>query len=88
VGYLNGLPVTTAATVPSRGAIGLYNVATDPSFRGRGFGEAITRHVMTEAAIQYGSRRMILQSTSHGLRLYERLGFQAVTRILVYNSIR
>ncbi|HKD05426.1 MAG TPA: GNAT family N-acetyltransferase [Bryobacteraceae bacterium] len=88
VGYLNGLPVATAATVPSRGAIGLYNVATDPAFRGRGFGEAITRHVMAEAASQYGRRALVLQSTSNGLRLYERLGFRAVTRILVYNSVR
>lgn len=88
VGYLNGLPVATAATVPSRGALGLYNVATDPAFRGRGFGEAITRHALAEAATRYGPRPLVLQSTSHGLRLYERLGFRAVTRILVYNSIR
>jgi ribosomal protein S18 acetylase RimI-like enzyme len=88
VGYLNGLPVATAATVPSRGAIGLYNVATDPAFRGRGFAEAITRHVMADATALYGARPLVLQSTSHGLRLYERLGFRAVTRIQVYNSIR
>jgi hypothetical protein len=30
---------------------------------------------------------VVLQSTSHGFGLYERLGFRAVTRILVYNSM-
>jgi GNAT superfamily N-acetyltransferase len=88
VGYLDGLPVATAAIVPSPGAIGLYNVATEPAFRGRGFGEAITRHVMAEGAAFYGPRPLVLQATSFGLRLYERLGFRAVTRLLVYNSIR
>jgi GNAT superfamily N-acetyltransferase len=84
VGYLDGAPVVTAATVPSDGVLGLYNIATAPEFRGRGFGEAITRHVASEA----GALPLVLQSTSKGLHLYERLGFRAVTRILVYNSSR
>jgi hypothetical protein len=29
-----------------------------------------------------------LQSTSMGMPLYKRMGFRAVTRILVYNSVR
>jgi GNAT superfamily N-acetyltransferase len=83
VGYADGTPVATAATVPSQSALGLYNVATAPGYRGRGFAEAITRHAAASAA----KRPLVLQSTSHGLRLYETLGFRAVTRILVYNSI-
>ena len=84
VGYLDGMPIATAASVPSRGVTGLYNIATAPGYRGRGFAEAITRHAVAAA----GDGPLVLQSTARGLRLYERLGFRAVTRILVYNSAR
>jgi hypothetical protein len=83
-GYLNGLPVTTAACVRTAGVLGLYNVATAPGYRKRGFAEAITRHVLQA---HEDVDTLVLQSTSHGLGLYERLGFQSVTRILVYNSM-
>ena len=83
-GYLDGLPVATAACVRTGGTLGLYNVATAPGYRKRGFGEAITRHV---ASANADAETLVLQSTSHGLGLYERLGFRTVTRILVYNSM-
>ena len=35
-----------------------------------------------------GAAPLVLQSTSWGIRLYERMGFRTVTRILVYNSVR
>src|SRR5438128_10125264 len=40
VGYVDGEPVTTAATVIAAGAVGVYNVATLPSRRRHGYGEA------------------------------------------------
>jgi GNAT superfamily N-acetyltransferase len=91
VGYDDGLPVATAATVSTRGVIGVYNVATAPEFRQRGYGEAITRHAIDAAIRETGlpeaGTRIVLQSTSLGLRLYQRMGFRPVTRVLVYNSI-
>jgi ribosomal protein S18 acetylase RimI-like enzyme len=91
VGYCDGLPVATAATVTARGAVGLYNVATAPEYRQRGYGEAITRHAIEAALLETGSREdtthIVLQSTSEGLRLYQRMGFQPVTRVLVYTSV-
>ena len=88
VGYRDGMPVTTAASVASDGVVGLYNVATAPEYRGRGFAEVMTRHAVEESLAPIGARPLVLQSTSRGLRLYERLGFHAVTRILVYVSAR
>ena len=82
-GYLDGLPVTTAAVVRTGNVLGLYNVATAPGYRKRGFGEAITRHVLEGN----DADALVLQSTSHGFGLYEQLGFRSVTRILVYNSM-
>jgi GNAT superfamily N-acetyltransferase len=87
VGYVDGLPVATAATVSSTGAVGLYNVATAPEHRHHGYGEAITRHALGEAIRDRESTPIVLQSTSQGLRLYEQLGFHHVTRVLVYNSM-
>lgn len=80
VGYLEDQPVATAASVPSDGVIGLYNIATAPGLRRRGIAEAMTRRVTPTGP------PIVLQSTSMGMRLYERLGFRTVTRILVFNS--
>ena len=87
VGYRGGEPVATAATVSAHGVTGLYNVATAPSCRHRGYGEAITRQAIDAAVRATDSTRVVLQSTSQGLRLYQRMGFQPVTRVLVYNSV-
>jgi GNAT superfamily N-acetyltransferase len=92
VGYINGVPVTTAGSVPSAGTtgtvIGIYNVATVPLHRERGCGEAITRYAIEAAIREHGSGQLVLQSTWQGLTLYERMGFRAVTRFSVYNSNR
>jgi ribosomal protein S18 acetylase RimI-like enzyme len=86
VGYRDALPVATAATVVSDGVIGLYNVATVPDERGRGYAEAVTRHAIADASRQSGLGRVILQSTAQGERLYKRLGFREVSRVVVFNS--
>jgi GNAT superfamily N-acetyltransferase len=83
VGYLDGLPVATAACMRTGGVLGLYNVATAPGHRKRGVAEAITRHVIDAYE---GVDSVVLQSTAHGFGLYDRIGFRSVTRILVYNS--
>jgi ribosomal protein S18 acetylase RimI-like enzyme len=86
IAYLDGIPVATAATVTAEGAIGIYNVATAPMLRGRGFGEAITRHVIGEARRHAPEAPVVLQASSMGVNLYAAMGFRAVTRIVVYNS--
>ena len=86
VGYFEGEPVATAATVFGGGVIGVYNVATLPALQRRGFGEALMRHALAEAHREHGMERLVLQSTPAGLRLYERMGFRTVTRVAVYSS--
>jgi ribosomal protein S18 acetylase RimI-like enzyme len=84
VGFLNGDPVTTAATVISDDVIGLYNVGTIPGRQRQGYGEAIVRHALDQARRESGIGRMVLQSTAQGLRLYRRMGFHTVTTVEVY----
>jgi ribosomal protein S18 acetylase RimI-like enzyme len=105
VGYVDGEPVATAATVasgdivgagpdagrgpapqPGGDVIGVYNVATLPDHRRRGYGEAVMRHALAEAERERPSRPVVLQSTNDGLRLYERMGFRTVARFSVYAS--
>lgn len=86
VAYRDSRPVATAATVVSDGVIGLYNVATVPEARGKGYAEVITRHAIASTARESGLRRVILQSTAQGERLYRRLGFREISRVVVFNS--
>ncbi len=87
VGYRDDVPIATAATVVSDGVIGVYNVATIPEERGKGYGEAITRYAIESASHGAVFRHIILQSTTHGQRLYKRLGFREISRVVVFNSI-
>jgi len=90
VGYVDGEPVVTAATMVDSGAgsgvVGVYNVATLPSHRRRGYGEALVRHALDAVAKETGIRRTILQSTKTGLALYQQMGYRAVTKVSVYAS--
>jgi ribosomal protein S18 acetylase RimI-like enzyme len=86
VAYLNGEPVSTAATVVAGDAVGVYNVATVPWHQRRGFGEAVMRCALDRARAQHGIERAVLQSTAQGLRLYERMGYSVVTNVAVYTS--
>lgn len=87
VGYRKGEPVATSALVFANQTAGIYNVATLPEHRGRGFAEAMTRFAV-QAASSTGDRpeSVILQSTAQGYRMYQKMGFRDVTRILVYAS--
>jgi ribosomal protein S18 acetylase RimI-like enzyme len=68
------------------GAAGVYNVATMPGFQRRGYGEAVMRHALENSRRLNGIERVILQSTPAGLKLYERMGLETVTRVSVYSS--
>jgi len=86
VGYVDGEPVSTAATVIGGGAVGVYNVATLPERRSAGYGEAVMRHALERARCDYGLTRTILQSTPQGFELYRRMGYRTVTSIEVFCS--
>ena len=84
VGYDADRPVCIAVSAVDQGSVGLYSVGTVPGFRGRGYGEFITRHAIGEAAERSGLNQWSLQSTPAGLPLYRRIGYESRTRIAVW----
>lgn len=85
LGCVNGKPVCTAATVADHSALGIYNVATLPGFRARGYAEALMREAILRETIP-AERPIVLQSTTAGMELYRRLGFRKITNFRVWTS--
>lgn len=94
VAFLRSLPsaVRLLAAVDAEGAVratsgmgtfgpyaSVFFVNTDPAWRGRGVGSAMTAAAL-RAAQNVGARHACLDSTDQGLRIYRRLGFSPVTR--------
>lgn len=84
IGYADGKAVAIVALVAAADAIGVYSLATLPSFRRRGYGEALLRAAGAEMSRRTGLSSFVLQSTEAGYELYKRMGFRDVTRFAVY----
>jgi ribosomal protein S18 acetylase RimI-like enzyme len=74
VGYHEGIAVSSGALFFTDVA-GIYDVATRPEFRRRGFGSAIYRYLLDEAQ-RAGYANAVLVATAEGTGIYERVGFQ------------
>jgi ribosomal protein S18 acetylase RimI-like enzyme len=83
VGYEDGTPVTSGLAWRTGRTIGVYNIATVPVARRRGFGEAMTARVLVDGAAA-GCDVAVLQASSMGRSIYERLGFRMAVRYTGY----
>ena len=83
VGYVDGRPVTTGLGFRTGTTMGVYNIATVPSHRRRGYGDAMTRRILGDGVAD-GCTVAILQSSDMGRPIYERLGFRAVVEYVAY----
>lgn len=61
-------------------------VNTDPAWRRRGIGEAMTAEAL-RAAAGAGARRACLDASGAGLAIYRRLGFEPVTGITLFSGM-
>jgi ribosomal protein S18 acetylase RimI-like enzyme len=84
IGYAGGHAVTTAMTMPIDDAIFVGWVATLPEHQGRGYAEAVMRHALGEACAAHGIERSVLHATLAGRPLYERMGYEVVTRFTTW----
>jgi GNAT superfamily N-acetyltransferase len=76
IGTVDGREVATAVSVRTGATIGVYGIATIPDARGRGFGTALTWHLLSDA--DPGWDVAILQASEMGRPVYERMGFKLV----------
>ena len=83
VGYTEGEPVTTGLAVRSGRTMGVYNIATIASVRGRGYGAAMTRRIAADGAAA-GCDVATLQASEMGHSVYERLGYRTVVEYMGY----
>lgn len=79
LGEFDGQPVTTALGVTLGSHVGIFNVATPPEHRGRGYGAAVTARAVTDG-LKAGATWSWLQASPSGYRIYERLGFRTLER--------
>jgi GNAT superfamily N-acetyltransferase len=87
VGYLDGLPITVGLGVRTGRTIGVYNIATVPEARRRGFGAEMTARVAADG-LAAGCDTAILQASVMGQPIYERLGYRTVVRYRAWTEPR
>jgi ribosomal protein S18 acetylase RimI-like enzyme len=75
LGEVAGEPVTTALALTAGDAVAVFNVATAPDYRGRGYGAAITGRILNDA-LAAGASWAWLQARPEVAGIYERLGFR------------
>ena len=69
--------MTTGIGVTLGAFVGIFNVATPPAQRRRGYGAAVTARAVTDG-LAAGAAWSWLQSSPPGYRVYESLGFQTL----------
>jgi GNAT superfamily N-acetyltransferase len=79
----DGLVRATAASSAFGSLAGVFFVNTDPAWRGRGVGTAMTAAALHEAA-RAGARGAFLDSSALGRSIYLRLGFEPVAETTLF----
>lgn len=83
VGYVDGEPMVAGLGLQTGTTIGVYNIATVPPARGRGFGAAMTARVVFDGAAD-GCDVAVLQASEMGFPIYQRMGFATVVEYIGY----
>jgi ribosomal protein S18 acetylase RimI-like enzyme len=77
VGEAGGQPVTTGLGVKLGSNVAIFNIATPPEHRRRGYGAAVTARAVADG-LAAGAEWSWLQSSAEGYKVYERLGFRTI----------
>ena len=83
VGYLDGQPVASSSAHFGLDAVGVYNVATVPTARGRGIATQMTLRPLHDARVA-GYQTGILHASRDSFGVYARLGFSTFCQIGQY----
>jgi ribosomal protein S18 acetylase RimI-like enzyme len=85
VGYHDDEPVVAGLGVRVDTTIGIYNIATVPDARRRGYGTAMTERIIHDGA-RDGCDVAVLQASEAGKPVYERMGFRTVVEYDAYSD--
>jgi GNAT superfamily N-acetyltransferase len=83
LGRADGRPVVSGFSVRTGDTLGIFTIATEPDARGRGFGAAMTSRLIADGAAA-GCTVAVLQASSMGRPIYERLGFRLVQEYEIF----
>lgn len=86
VGYLDGKPVSTSSVFLAENVAGIFDIIALPEARGKGVGSAMTLAAMVEGKNQ-GYDFATLMATDDAKFVYEKLGFEALKEMSVYNRL-
>jgi predicted acetyltransferase len=75
VGRVDGVPVSSAIAVVTATTAGIYNVATPPEHRRRGYGAALTWAAVDQGA-RLGCDHSVLQASELGAPVYRQMGYR------------
>jgi ribosomal protein S18 acetylase RimI-like enzyme len=75
LGRVDGRDVSTSVGYTLGDTVGVFNVATPPEYRGRGYGAALTV-AAAQQGFAAGADLAWLQASAMGLSVYRRLGFR------------
>jgi ribosomal protein S18 acetylase RimI-like enzyme len=73
--YYDNIPVAAATLSWHLSNVRLDNIAVRPQYQRKGFGTAITIHTLKEAK-RLNAKKCFLDSSSDGVEMYNKLGFQ------------
>jgi GNAT superfamily N-acetyltransferase len=82
--YIDGSAVAAGSATFAEGVSYVGWMATRAEFRGRGYAEAILRHMDAFMKRKYSMTESVLHATEMGQPVYERLGFRAVDEWVGY----
>lgn len=83
--WRDGVPISKVGSYYAERSVGIYAVATKPEARGLGIASVLTVKAL-KAAQEAGRELAVLHSSPPAEKLYERLGFIAVTKFHLYAS--
>ena len=85
VGLVEGVPVSSGTVLAEFGVACIFQVATVPEARGKGYGTAVTLAPLRDMLGQ-GVKVGVLHSSKMGYSVYEKIGFKKVGQHRVYKS--
>ncbi|MCK8490268.1 GNAT family N-acetyltransferase [Spirosoma sp. RP8] len=85
IGEYNGQVVATGTLFVTDESAGIYDIATRPAWRKRGFGSRMFERLLWEANQQSASQ-VVLQASADGLTIYKHAGFSEVGTVQVWGN--